>query len=62
MEESKSLLICGKCGYDQRKDSQDKKRLLEKVVVADYANILCRSCKMMLEEEISDVAARYLGD
>ena len=56
----KLLLVCGKCKQDQ------SNRLgsdidIQKVMLGGYANILCRRCRMMLDDEIRDIARRYLG-
>lgn len=47
-----SLFICGRCG---KKDED-----IDKVVLANYANMLCCSCKAELNDAIADVARRYL--
>lgn len=53
----KSLFICGYCGKDTRKTDRD----VEKVILAGYANILCRSCKERLDNEVATIARKYLN-
>ncbi len=59
MNENKSLLICGRCDKDLEDKRQGKD--YNKVIEHGYANILCRSCQMMLEDSLADVAYRFLG-
>jgi len=56
-KEKKSLFICGHCGVDTRKTGGG----IEKVIVSDYANMLCYSCNIKLKTEIQDVARKFLG-
>lgn len=51
-----SLFICGCCG----KDTTDTGRDTEKVRLGGYANMLCRVCRICLEEEVVNIAKRYL--
>lgn len=59
MESRKSLLVCGKCSKDLKGKRQGDD--YSKVIEYGYANILCRSCRMMLEDSLADVAYRFLG-
>lgn len=52
-----SLFVCGCCGKDTRKTDSD----IEKVVLGGYANMLCRGCRMALEDDVAAMARRYLG-
>lgn len=56
-KKEKSLFICNHCGTDTRKTDDST---IKKVVVGDYANMLCYSCKMLLEDSIQDVAKKFL--
>jgi hypothetical protein len=47
-----SLFVCGCCG--KHDDGA------EKVVLSGYANILCFSCRRMLEKDIENIAKTYL--
>ena len=49
----KSLFICGKCGKEDKK--------IQKVILSGYANMLCQSCHMQLEDGVADIARRYLN-
>lgn len=53
----KSLFICGYCNKDTRETDKD----IEKVRLAGYANMLCRTCRMCLEDEVVNIAKRYLN-
>lgn len=57
MKKYKSLFICGKC----RKDTRKKDKKIQKVILSGYANMLCLSCQMMLEDEVASIARRYLA-
>lgn len=46
-------MICGHCG---KKDE----KYIEKVVIGKHANMLCYTCRCMLEDAIDDVAKKYL--
>jgi len=59
MKEHKSLLICGRCDKDLNGKHQGED--YSKVIEHGYANILCRSCRMMLEDSLADVAYHFLG-
>lgn len=54
----KSLFICGHCGKDTKKTDRD----VEKVILGGYADILCRFCREVLNEEIVEIARRYLDN
>lgn len=57
MAKIKSLFICGCCGKDTRKTNEKT----EKVIVYNRANMLCPACKICLEEDIDNIAKRYLS-
>lgn len=58
----KSIFICGYCGKDTRKETKPSSIPdIEKVILGGYANMLCSSCKMQLEDSIEDIAKRYLN-
>jgi len=59
MTKHKSLLECGRCGKDLKGKQQGHD--YSKVIEHGYANILCRSCRMLLEDSLADVAHRFLG-
>ena len=46
-----NLFVCFKCQSDVK---------TEKVVIYDMANILCFSCRSKMQDEIMDIAKRYL--
>jgi len=50
----KSIFICGHCGKEDREH-------IEKVIMGDFANMLCFSCRCEFEDSIRDVAMKYLG-
>lgn len=54
---SKSLFICGYCG----KDTRETGREVEKVVLSGLANILCRTCRESLKDDVMSIAKKYLG-
>ena len=54
-----NLWQCGSCGKDF-KDSSERNSIMQKVVLAGYANILCRICRMCLEDEVATIAKKYL--
>ena len=56
---SMSLFVCGKC----KKDYSDHPRrdvIMKKVRLAGYCDILCWTCRCVLEDEVEDKAKRYL--
>ena len=57
----KTLLCCGKCGEDQS-NRLGSKINLQKVILAGYADILCCKCRATLEDEVKDIARRYLDN
>lgn len=59
MNSQKSLLVCGKCGKDLKGKSQGDD--YSKVIAHGYANILCRTCRLILEDSLADVAHHFLG-
>jgi len=50
---------CGKCGKNYENDPR-RNLLISKVILAGHANLLCSSCKMMLQDEVESLAKRYL--
>ena len=52
-----SLSICGYCGKDTRATGWNVK----KIILSGYANMLCFSCEMRLEDEIASIAKKYLA-
>jgi hypothetical protein len=47
------LSICGNCGKDGGHET-------EKVIIGDHANMLCRVCRLALDDELDAVASKYL--
>ena len=56
MKKVKSLFICGCCGKDTTNTGRD----VAKVTLGGCANILCRVCRMCLDDDIRDLARKYL--
>ncbi len=56
----KSLYICVNCGKDTEKLSGIDRKSTQKVILGGYANMLCRVCRCCLEDEVSQLARRYL--
>jgi len=51
-----SLFICGCCGEDTRKTDKD----IKKVILSCRSNMLCRICRSLLEDDIDNIARKYL--
>lgn len=56
-KEYKSLFICGYCDNDTRSTGQD----IQKVNFAGYANMLCTSCRFLLDVDMKALARKYLN-
>jgi len=55
-----NVYICGCCKKDYSKN-EDRNRIMKKVILAGYANLLCRTCRIMLEEDVKVIARAYLN-
>ena len=55
-EQYKSLLICSCCDKDTGKTDRD----IEKVIFNGYTNMLCRICRMALEDTIADITRKVV--
>ena len=55
-----SSFSCNNCGKDFNKDPARERKIF-KVRLGTRANMLCWSCKCKLEDEVEDIAMKYLG-
>jgi len=55
------MFICNKCGKDFN-DDPDKNRKIFKIILAGKANMLCWVCKCYMEDEITNIAVKYLSE
>ncbi len=58
------IYICNNCGEDQSDWTYEtkKRRNVEKVVIYNLANMLCFSCSAKMQDEIMDIAKKYLRE
>lgn len=53
------ILVCGHCGRDFTNDPDWKKNTV-KVVLFEFANLLCNACERELREKLWMLAKEYL--